>query len=101
MTDQFRQRALKLIQGVEAQKDPEGRCEVGDAEKSDVELLDAYSNAVITVVDAVGPAVTSISVGKQTRGNQPEQVGAGSGVVIAPDGYILTNDHVVHNAQQL
>ena len=101
MTDQFMQRALKLIQGESAAIDQEGRCEVGAAEKSDVELLDAYSKAVITVVDAVGPAVTSISVGKQMRGSEPEQVGAGSGVVIAPDGYILTNDHVVHNAKQL
>ncbi len=95
------QRALKLIQGESAAISQEGRCEVGAAEKSDVELLDAYSKAVITVVDAVGPAVTSISVGKQIRGSEPEQVGAGSGVVIAPDGYILTNDHVVHNAKQL
>ncbi len=101
MADQFMQQALKLIRGEEAIESPEGRCEVGLAEKSDVELLDAYSKAVITVVDAVGPAVTSISVGKQTRGSEPEQVGAGSGVVIAPDGYILTNDHVVHNADQL
>lgn len=101
MTDKILAQALKLIKGEEARKSPEGRCEVGDAEKSDVELVDAYSNAVITVVDAVGPAVTSISVGKQIRGSEPEQVGAGSGVVIAPDGYILTNDHVVHNARQL
>jgi S1-C subfamily serine protease len=101
MKDQFRRRALKLIQGESAAVSQEGRCEVGAAEKSDVELLDAYSKAVITVVDAVGPAVTSISVGKQIRGSEPEQVGAGSGVVIAPDGYILTNDHVVHNAKQL
>lgn len=101
MTDQFQQRALKLIKGEEAIQSQEGRCEVRDAEKSDVELLDAYSKAVITVVDAVGPAVTSISVGKQTHGNEPELAGAGSGVVIAPDGYILTNDHVVHNAKQL
>lgn len=101
MTDQLMERALKLIQGESAAISQEGRCEVGAAEKSDVELLDAYSKAVITVVDAVGPAVTSISVGKQIRGSEPEQVGAGSGVVIAPDGYILTNDHVVHNAKQL
>jgi S1-C subfamily serine protease len=101
MTDKLHQRALRLIQGEALSKSPEGRCEVGDAEKSDVELLDAYSRAVITVVDVVGPAVTSISVGKQNRGSEPEQVGAGSGVVIAPDGYILTNDHVVHDAKQL
>jgi S1-C subfamily serine protease len=66
-----------------------------------VELLDAYSRAVITVVDAVGPAVVSISVGKQSEGSEQEQIGAGSGVVIAPDGYILTNHHVVYGAKQL
>jgi len=104
MTDKLRKRALRLIQGKDAPRQgQEGRCEVGDAEKSDVELLDAYSKAVITVVDAVGPGVTSISVGKRIRGagSEPDQLGAGSGVVIAPDGYILTNDHVVHNAKQL
>jgi len=101
MADQVQQRALKLILGETAAKIQEGRCEVGDTEKSDVELLDAYSNPVITVGDAVGPAVTSISVEKQMRGTELEQLGAGSGVVIAPDGYILTNDHVVHNAKHL
>jgi len=63
--------------------------------------LDAYSRAVTTVVDAVGPAVVSIAVGKRPPRHWPEQEGAGSGVVIAPDGYILTNSHVVHNAQRL
>src|SRR5437016_105135 len=66
---------------------------------ADQELLDAYSRAVINVVDMVGPAVVNISVGRTTpRG---EQNGAGSGVVIAPDGYILTNSHVVHGASRL
>lgn len=101
MNDKFRQRALRLIKGEETGKSGEGRCEVKEAEQSDVELLDAYSRAVITVAEAVGPAVVSISVGKDSGGSEPEQMGAGSGVVIAPDGYILTNDHVVHNAKQL
>src|SRR5437762_10954254 len=66
---------------------------------ADQELLDAYSRAVIHVVDMVGPAVVNIGVGRATpRG---EQSGAGSGVVIAPDGYILTNSHVVHGASRL
>lgn len=82
----------------EERQNSQGRCEVSEAEKSDVELLDAYSRAVIKVVDSVGPAVCSISVGRE---RSPEQIGAGSGVFIAPDGYILTNDHVVHNARQL
>ncbi|RJQ65891.1 MAG: PDZ domain-containing protein [Desulfobacteraceae bacterium] len=78
----------------------------GDPEKrtiidTDMELLDAYSRAVVSVVDAVGPAVVSISVGNHPYHQAADQVGAGSGVVIAPDGYILTNDHVVHNAGSL
>ena len=49
------------------------------------------------MVDSVGPAVVSISGHKHQNHQAGEQVGAGSGVVIAPDGYILTNDHVIQN----
>ena len=48
---------------------------------SDVELLDAYSRAVISVVELVGPAVVGVS-------------GVGTGMLITPDGYALTNSHV-------
>jgi S1-C subfamily serine protease len=68
---------------------------------SDPALLDAYSRAVIQVVDAVGRAVVSINVGKPVPGYGGEQTGAGSGVVITPDGYILTNQHVVAEARRL
>ena len=67
----------------------------------DAELLDAYSRAVISVVEAVGPTVVSIMAGTGARAKSPEHTGAGSGVVIAPDGYILTNDHVVSQTKQL
>lgn len=100
MNENCLQRTLKLIRGEGETTHGDGRCEVSEREKSEVELLDAYSRAVITVVDAVGPSVVSISIGRQSRGSKPEQIGAGSGVIIAPDGYILTNDHVVHNANQ-
>ncbi len=65
---------------------------------SDVDLLDAYSRAVIRVVDFIGPAVVSISRGKKSQKKDFSQTGAGSGFVITPDGYILTNSHVVGSA---
>ncbi len=101
MDNDIRQRALRFINGEETVKASEAPCELKDTEKSDIELLDAYSRAVIAVVDAVGPAVVSVTTGKDLLGREPEQAGAGSGVIIAPDGYILTNDHVVHGAQEL
>jgi S1-C subfamily serine protease len=68
---------------------------------SDENLLDAYSKAVMNVVDKVGPAVVSINIGWRIKQKGMERGGAGSGVLIAPDGYILTNSHVVHNATHL
>jgi S1-C subfamily serine protease len=66
---------------------------------ADVELLDAYSRAVIGVVEAVGPAVVNIRVDRATRRGAMQ--GAGSGFVVTPDGYLLTNHHVVHGAREL
>ena len=64
--------------------------------RSDAELLDAYSRAVTTVVDAVGPAVIGVRSGRLNgEGRGPGPGGSGSGVLITPDGYALTNDHVV------
>jgi S1-C subfamily serine protease len=95
------QRALKLIKGEDEAMKPPRHCEVGAEASRDVELLDTYSRAVIAVVDAVGPAVVGIS----TRSAQPEgrsaRIGSGSGVIITPDGYILTNEHVVRGAKRL
>lgn len=65
---------------------------VSDSEE--LQALDAYSRTVIAAVDRIGPAVVSIQVGASDRGAQ--HGGAGSGVVITPDGYLLTNQHVVN-----
>jgi len=67
------------------------------------ELLDAYSRAVSGVVTRVSPAVVNISVlgEMRTRRGPFEVRGAGSGFFLTPDGYILTNHHVVENARQL
>ncbi|HTI88575.1 MAG TPA: trypsin-like peptidase domain-containing protein, partial [Alphaproteobacteria bacterium] len=63
----------------------------------DAPLFDAYSRAVVGAADRVGPAVVHIQV--QSADGRPR--GSGSGVVVAPDGLILTNSHVVHGAARL
>lgn len=63
---------------------------------NDAELLDAYSRAVVGVVDMVSPAVVSIS-GPRVA----ERGGAGSGFLITPDGFALTNSHVVDGRARL
>jgi S1-C subfamily serine protease len=92
---------LKLINGDIDHPDPIEASEKGPASDADLELLDAYSRAVVSVVDSVGPAVVSISGHKNQHHQATDQEGAGSGVIIAPDGYILTNDHVIQNAKVL
>ncbi len=67
---------------------------------TDEARLDAYSQAVVGVVENVGPAVVNIGIRK--RGNNgPSGEGAGSGVIIAQDGYVLTNHHVIDGATQI
>jgi S1-C subfamily serine protease len=87
-------RMLRLIASDGAPREAAPNGDPPDAADRDDALLDAYSRAVIGVVDRVGPAVVSLSV---TSDRGPH--GTGSGVAIAPDGYVLTNSHVVHGAR--
>ncbi|MBN2351064.1 MAG: trypsin-like peptidase domain-containing protein [Spirochaetales bacterium] len=67
---------------------------------SDADPLDAYSRTVIKVADQVGPVVAAVRV--RQNGYTPwGREGAGSGVIIAPDGFVLTNNHVVENSGEL
>jgi S1-C subfamily serine protease len=64
---------------------------------SDVDLLDAYSQAVASTVQQAGPAVVHI----QARTGKNGGGGSGSGFLISPDGFVMTNSHVVHGADEV
>jgi serine protease Do len=68
---------------------------LGPAARSE-RALDAYSQTVVAVAESLTPSVANLKVFRRTR--RGEAVGAGSGVVITPDGYVVTSAHVVQGA---
>ncbi|SFI23504.1 S1C family serine protease [Planctomicrobium piriforme] len=85
-------RGLTFLSGGEAAD----KAQASKPHVDDTHLLDAYSQAVVNVVEAVSPAVISVT----GRGEERAQ-GSGSGFLLTPDGYAVTNSHVVGGRRRL
>jgi S1-C subfamily serine protease len=82
---------------------PEFEQSNASAARDDAALLDEYSRTVVGAVDRVAPSVVNIDIKQRVNGRRgPREIGgSGSGFIIAPDGFILTNSHVVHGAVEV
>src|SRR4030095_5793661 len=94
-----------LTSGLESS---ESGSELKTTSVSDDALLDAYSRAVIEAAEKMSPSVVYIEMERDAQNRasnnrrpSQEMAGSGSGFLFTPDGFILTNSHVVHGANKI
>ena len=94
------EQGVKYLYNADPGGEPNTRTPAGGVDEQ--EILDAYSNAVVSVSESVSPSVVKVEVSQAGRGRRgSEQAGSGSGFVFTPDGFILTNSHVISGARSV